>query len=302
MNKIVVIGSSNTDLVVRTLKMPRSGETVMGGDLLISSGGKGANQAVAAARAGGDVTFIASVGEDDFGERALGLYQNDNINTENIKIEKGKTSGVALIIVSETTGQNSIVVSPGANQNLTVQDILKHKEVIRNSAILLIQLEISLEVVSLSLKLAKEKSIRTVLNPAPAQKLSDEILERVDILTPNETETEILTGVFPHDEESAEKASRILLDKVKEAVVITMGEKGVFYLTKTGEEGFIKAKKVDAVDTTAAGDVFNGYLTKALVDNCKLKNAILLANEAAAISVTREGAQTSIPHIKEVHG
>lgn len=302
MNKIVVIGSSNTDLVVRTSKMPDSGETIMGSDLLIVPGGKGANQAVAAARAGGDVIFMARVGEDDFGEKALQRYHDDNINTDFIKVDKDKPSGVALIIVSESTGQNSIVVSPGANHNLSVQDILNHKEAIWNSGVVLIQLEISLEVVSLSLKTAKERNIRTILNPAPAQELDDEILERVDVLTPNETETEILSGVMPHDEASAEKASRILLDKVKEAVIITMGEKGVFYLTKAGEKGFIQAKKVDVVDTTAAGDVFNGYLAKGLIDNHELHIAIAIANEAAALSVTKAGAQPSIPYENQVRG
>lgn len=300
MGKIIVIGSSNTDMVFNTKKMPQPGETVMGGTFDVIAGGKGANQAVAAARAGASVIFGANVGKDDFGKKAIKGYQKDGINTDYISVDTEAPSGVAMILVDENSGENAIVVAPGANNRLSVQHILLIEKEIKEAAVLLIQLEIPLAVVYEALKIAKKYEVTTILNPAPAQLLEEKILSLVDIITPNETETEILIGLPANDEAAIQNAAEILLKKVQQAVIITLGDKGIYYHSKTGEKGFIPTTKVKAVDTTAAGDVFNGYLAAALADGQPYIKAIQLANKAAAVSVTRKGAQPSIPLLSEL--
>jgi ribokinase len=300
MGKIVVIGSSNTDMVVNSPKMPAPGETILGGEFDVFPGGKGANQAVAAARANADVAFIAKVGNDDFGRNAIEGYKKDKINTDNIFVDNDTPSGIAVIIVEESSGQNSIVVAGGANNTLSLDEIKSCEKIIADADVVLIQLEIPIEVVEVALKIAKQNGVKTILNPAPAQPLSDEILNQIDIITPNETETNILTGIDTDDEANIKKAARQLLKKVNEAVLITLGEKGVYCISKNGEESIIPAKKVSAIDTTAAGDVFNGYFAAAISEGKTYNEAILLANKAAAISVTRKGAQPSIPILKEL--
>ena len=300
MGKIVVIGSSNTDMVVRSSKMPAPGETVLGNEFDVIPGGKGANQAVAAARAGGEVTFITKVGNDDFGKKAIAGYQKDKINTEHILVDQEAPSGVALIIVDDSTGQNTIVVAPGANAKLSEEDIQQMEAIIKEADIVLLQLETSIEAVFMALKMAKANGIKTILNPAPAQALSDELLSFVDIITPNESETEILIGIHPEEKEEIIKASDILLEKVNDSVIITLGSKGVYFASKNGDNDFVPTTKVDAIDTTAAGDVFNGYLATALSSGRPLLEAIQQANRAAAISVTRRGAQPSVPFKNEI--
>lgn len=300
MNKIVVIGSSNTDMVFRTSKFPAPGETVMGASFFTVQGGKGANQAVAAARAGGKVTFIAKVGNDDFGKSAIEGYEKDKINIEKILIDPINPTGVAVILVNDNTGQNSIVVAGGANNSLSVSDLDDLDNIIKDARILLVQLETPLDVVNFALWTAKNAGVKTILNPAPARMLSPEVLKLVDIITPNETETEILTGILPIDGHSAKQAATILLQNVNEAVLITMGSKGVYFLSKSSEGVLIPSYKVNAIDTTAAGDVFNGYLASALANDLDIEHAIRRANKAASISVTRQGAQTSIPFSNEV--
>jgi len=301
MGKIVVIGSSNTDMVVNSSKMPSPGETIMGDEFNVFPGGKGANQAVAVARANSEVAFIAKVGDDDFGKNAIAGYKADKINTDNIFIDPLIASGVAVIIVEKPTGQNAIVVASGANNTLSIDEIKSCEKAIAEADLMLVQLEIPLAVVEYSLKIAKQNGVRTILNPAPALHLSDNILSLVDIITPNETESHILTGVNPENDDKIKEAASWLLDKVNEAVMITLGAKGVYYISKDGDGGLVPGTQVEAIDTTAAGDVFNGYLAAGLANGKTYKEAIALANKAAAISVTRKGAQPSIPHIIEVN-
>lgn len=301
MGKIVVIGSSNTDMVVGSPKMPAPGETVMGNEFDIIPGGKGANQAVAAARANGKVTFIAKVGNDDFGRNAIAGYKEDKINTDHIFIDPATPTGVAVIIVEKTTGQNSIVVASGANDKLSVNEIKEIEKAITTADVVLIQLEIPLDVVHYCLKICKQNGVKTILNPAPAKPLSDEILSLVDIITPNESEIQILTGINPIGITEIQNAANYLLEMVNNTVIVTLGDKGVYYVSKDGTEDFIPTTKVKAIDTTAAGDVFNGYLAASIANAKSIKTAIALANKAAAISVTRKGAQPSIPKMGELN-
>ncbi len=300
MAKIVVVGSSNTDMVVTTPRIPVPGETIMGNDFSIHPGGKGANQAVAAARASASVTFIARVGDDDFGRRAVEGYKADKINIENIFTDPHYPTGVAVITVEES-GQNSIVVAGGANERLSVEDIKKATSSISEADVMLVQLEVPLETIAFSLKMAKEFGIKTILDPAPAKPLSDEIFQMVDIITPNETEAEILTGINPSGDKEIEMVAAHLIEKVNEAVIITLGSRGVFFLSREGDKGFISAEKVKNVDSTAAGDVFSGYLAAALGNGDDYRKAITLANKAASVSVTKNGAQPSIPHLREIN-
>ena len=300
MGKIVVIGSSNTDMVVGSPKMPAPGETVMGHEFDIIPGGKGANQAVAAARAKGKVTFIAKVGNDDFGRNAIAGYKEDHINTDHIFIDPITPTGIAVIIVEKTTGQNTIVVASGANDKLSVREIKEVEKSIATADVVLIQLEIPLDVVHYCLKICKQNGVKTILNPAPAKPLSDEILSLVDIITPNESEIQILTGINPTEASEVKNAAAHLLKKVNDTVIVTLGDSGVYFASKNGDKGFVATTKVKAVDTTAAGDVFNGYLATSIANGKDYRTAIDLANKAAAISVTRKGAQPSIPTIDEV--
>jgi ribokinase len=298
MGNVVVVGSSNTDMVFGCSGMPKPGETITGKSFDIFPGGKGANQAVAAARAGASVTFIARVGNDHFGKKAIQDYGRDKINTSYISTDPDLPSGTAMIMVDET-GQNSIVVVPGANGNLRPEDIDKAEEVFRDADILLLQLEIPLNAVEHALKLAKKYGVLTILNPAPAVKLDTAILSLVDLITPNETETSLLTGIFPQENDTLNSAADHLHHSVRN-VIITIGEKGAFL--STGETAsVIPAEQVKAQDTTAAGDVFNGYLAAALAHGKTLQEATKMANKAACLSVQKKGAQPSIPYYSELN-
>lgn len=296
--KITVVGSSNTDMIIKVPKLPLPGETMIGGRFFTSPGGKGANQAVAAARGGGEVTFIARTGNDMFGKQAIERYKNDRINVSYIVEDKDAPSGVAEIIVDDK-GNNLIAVAPGANLNLSVYDIIAAKEVIAKSDILLVQLEIPLKTVEYAVKLAHENGVRIILNPAPAQSLPLELLKTVSILTPNEKEAEYLTGVKVTDESSAEDAGRILISKGVEKVIVTLGKNGALVLDRGGSE-LVSGFKVKVEDTTAAGDVFNGALAVALAEKKNIYEAVRFANAAAALSVTKLGAQLSAPSRDEI--
>jgi len=295
MNKILVVGSSNTDLIIKVPEIPRPGETLLGGQFQTFPGGKGANQAVAAARAGGEVVFIAAVGDDAYGAEAIARYKEDQINTEDIKICKGVPSGIAMITVSQH-GENAITVASGANGELSPADLEEAEEPFVEAEYMLVQLETPMETVQKAVELCAECNTRVILNPAPAAKLTDSILEKVDILTPNETEAEALTGVEVKDEASAARAASALHQRGVDKVIITLGSKGAFLSDPASKRQIlVPAFHVRATDTTAAGDVFNGQLAVSLAEGLDVERAILRAHAAAALSVQKMGAQSSIP-------
>lgn len=295
---IMVIGSANMDLIIQVEHIPVPGETILGGEFLTASGGKGANQAVAAARLGGDTSFVACIGEDSFGEQLISNYCKDNINIKHIK-RSTKPSGVAMIYVAKN-GENSISVAPGANALLTPQDLDKLTAQFAHSQIVLTQLETPIETIMRAGELAKNNQCLFVLNPAPAQSLPDTLYPLIDIITPNETEAALLTGIEVTDESSALTAAKVLFNRGVSNVIITMGAKGAFFYDGNIST-LIPTHKVAAIDTTAAGDTFNGALVSALAQNNTLLDAIAFANKAAALSVTKLGAQTSIPYLDEVN-
>ncbi|WP_209331742.1 ribokinase [Lunatimonas salinarum] len=296
--KILVIGSSNTDMVVQVPRIPAPGETVLGSHFFIVSGGKGANQAVAAARTGAEVTFVACVADDAFGKQAIEGFRKDGIHTDYIKVQEGSHTGVALINVSEE-GENSISVASGANSHLLPEDLRGISDAFKEAKIALAQLEIPLETIEFAAQMAEARGIPFILNPAPATALPDGLLEKVSILTPNETEAALLTGRTEVKDDQVEAIAHELLDKGIKTVIITLGSKGVYLCdSKTSER--IPGYAVKAVDTTAAGDVFNGALAAVLATNHSMREAIDFAQRAAAISVTRRGAQPSAPFLHEV--
>lgn len=298
MSKLVVLGSVNADHVLRVPSFPRPGETLHCDEYRIIPGGKGANQAVATARLGADTTFIASVGDDAFGHQVKASYADAGMDTRYVFTEQNCTTGVAMIQVAES-GENSICISQGANAQLDAVRITPHLQVIADADCLLMQLETPLDGVELAAKAAKESGTKVVLNPAPAKKLSDDLLACIDIITPNETEAELLTGIEVTDEQTARMASDVLHKKGIETVLITLGSKGVWLSVAEGQGRIIPGFRVEAQDTTAAGDTFNGALVTGLLENMPLDSAIMFAHSAAAISVTRFGAQTSIPTREE---
>jgi ribokinase len=299
MKRIIVIGSSNTDMVIKTEKLPTPGETILGGKFLMNPGGKGANQAVAASRLGGKVTFITKRGNDLFGNQAVGLLMREGVDTQYIVKDPELPSGVALITV-DSTGENSIVVAPGSNGNLLKEDIPSVIFDTGKFEILLLQLEIPIDTVEYSAVTASEHGIKVILNPAPARKLSDNLLKNTWLITPNETEAETITGVIITDIPSAERAAELIQERGVKNVIITLGEAGA-YIKSENYTGLIPGIKVKPVDTTAAGDVFNGALAVAISEGSDLKDAVIFANKAASISVTRMGAQASAPYRNEIN-
>jgi ribokinase len=296
--RIVVLGSSNTDMIVKTDRIPRPGETVIGGVFSQAPGGKGANQAVAVARAGGSVAFVGRLGADALGDEALAGYERDGIDVSCVARDPGAHSGVALIIV-DSKGENSIAVASGANARVSPADVEAARGCIESAAILLMQLEIPLEAVRAAAEMAAARGIQVILDPAPARALDDALLRTVSILTPNETEAELLTGVSAGTDRGAEDAATALLARGVESVLLTLGTRGVYVAAKEFR-GMIPCFPVHCVDSTAAGDVFNGVLAVKLAEGAGLVDSVRFASAAAAISVTRMGAQPSAPRRAEI--
>lgn len=297
MKNICVIGSLNMDLVVNVDTMPKPGQTIIGSNFKEVPGGKGANQAVAMARLNGNVSMIGKVGEDGFGQTLINSLKNDKVDTTYIQTAKGAT-GVALITVDKNA-QNSIVVSPGANFEVKEDDIDNNIEAIKNSDIVVLQLETPLNTIKYALNKAKELNKYTILNPAPAVKLDDEIIKNVDLLTPNETELEIISGVSIETEEDIQKAAQIMIEKGVKELIVTLGSKGSLYINKE-KSMFKKAYKVEAIDTTAAGDSYTGALAVALSQDKNIEDAMDFASKVGALSVLKEGAQSSLPTLEDV--
>lgn len=300
MTQLIVLGSVNADHVLQVPSFPRPGETLIGGNYQVIPGGKGANQAVAAARLNADIGFIACVGDDPFGVNIRQDFEKDGINIDGVIVAENTPTGIAMIQVS-ATGENSICLSAEANDKLDCAQIEPHLDKIRGAKYLLTQLETPIEGIEYAVKVAKESGTKVILNPAPARPLTNELLACVDVITPNETEAEVLTGVTVTDDVSAHQAALALHDKGIETVMITLGAKGV-WLSRSGEGNqgeLIPGFRVEATDTTAAGDTFNGALVTGLLEEMPLEKAIKFAHAAAAISVTRFGAQTSIPSRQE---
>ena len=287
--KIVVIGSCNTDMVVKAGRLPVPGETVLGGTFYMNPGGKGANQAIAAARLGAEVTLISKIGYDLFGLQALEIYRSEKINTEFIFTDQKSPSGVALISV-DSYGENSIIVAPGASRSLSTEDIDKAKSKLEEADIILMQLEVPIETVEYAATIAKSYGKKVILNPAPASVLSNSFLSCVHTILPNRIEAEMLSGIKVIDEESAWRAAKAIGEKGIENVVITLGKDGA-YVKEKEEYTMIPAKEVETIDTTGAGDVFCGAFSVYLSENHTLTESVEFANAAAALAVTRMGAQ-----------
>jgi ribokinase len=296
--RIIVVGSSNTDLIIKLDRLPRPGETIIGGEFASAAGGKGANQAVAAARAGGDIVFIAKVGMDDMGEQAMSGLVEEGIDVNYVFRDPKSPSGVALIFVDKN-GENSIAVASGANSKLDPAHVTKAAKLFGDAGVLVLQLETPMNTVQKAVALATQAGVMVFLNPAPARPLPDELLQQISVITPNETEAEMLTGIAVQTETDAAKAADNLLARGVKNVVITLGARGAF-VAGNSTRRLIPPCRVKAVDTTGAGDVFNGALAVALTEDKPLLEAVRFACAAAAISVTRLGAQTSAPTREEI--
>ncbi|TCW14087.1 ribokinase [Raoultella sp. BIGb0138] len=296
--KLVVLGSINADHILNLVSFPTPGETVTGNHYQVAFGGKGANQAVAAGRSGADIAFIACTGDDDIGERIRRQLASDNIDVAPVRAVTGESTGVALIFVN-AEGENVIGIHAGANAALSVARVEAEKERIASAQALLMQLESPLESVLAAAKIAHQNHTTVVLNPAPARELSDELLALVDIITPNETEAEKLTGIRVENDDDAAHAARALHEKGIGTVMITLGSRGV-WLSQEGKGRRVPGFKVQAIDTIAAGDTFNGAVVTALLEGTALDEAIRFAHAAAAIAVTRKGAQPSVPWREEI--
>lgn len=297
--KLVILGSVNADHILNVAHFPLPGETISGNQFQMVFGGKGANQAVAAGRCGANISFLACLGNDDTGKKAKAQLITDNIDTNSIELIDDVATGVALIFVNQQ-GENVIGIHAGANGRLDTSYVQRYGNIIKEADALLMQLESPLDSVLKAAEIAKQENVQVILNPAPAQALPDELLSLVDIITPNETETEYLTGIKVIDDESAQQAADVLHHKGIKTVLITLGSRGVWVSEKNSKGCIVPAFKVKAVDTIAAGDTFNGALITALLEGQSMMPAIKFAHAAAAIAVTRAGAQPSVPWRHEV--
>ena len=298
MKKIIVIGSSNIDMVVRTAHLPAPGETILGGEFFMNQGGKGANQAVAVKRLGGNLIFVAKLGNDILGQQSVDYFKKEGIDTKYITLDENSASGVALISVDDHA-ENSIVVASGANMLLNEQDVDKVVEEMCEGDILLMQLEIPIQTVEYAARRAFEKGVKVVLNPAPARSLPKELLRYLFMITPNRIEAEMLTGIKIVNDADAERVAKEISAMGVQNIIVTLGSKGC--LVREGDTSYcVDAFKVEPVDTTAAGDTFNGALCVGLAEGMNLRQAAVMASKASSVAVTRMGAQSSIPHRKEL--
>jgi ribokinase len=296
--RICVVGSSNIDLFFRTPRLPRTGETLTGRDWQLGYGGKGANQALMAARLGAQVSMVTRVGKDVFGEGVLANFRAESIDATHVNVDEARSTGLASIVVDDEA-QNCILLVPGANQALTPDDVHAAGDALRSAHLLLCQLEVPLETSLEACRLARAAGVGTILNPAPAFPLPDELLALADYCIPNETEIELLTGLPTQDRTQCEKAAKELLQRGPKTVLLTLGEKGTLIADKNIME-VVPAVHVQAVDTTGAGDAFIGSFAVFLAQGSELREAVRKANAVAALSVTRAGTQTSFPHLEEV--
>lgn len=296
---IVVFGSINIDLVTYSQKLPRPGETLHGERYAIGLGGKGCNQAAAVARLDGDVQLIGKIGDDDFGRSATTLLAENGVPTEHISTDPKTGTGLAVIGV-DSSGENCITVIGGANMAVNTGEVQRNRNLLSKAELLLLQMEIPLEPAMLAADLVRKAGGRVIFDPAPAPRegLATEILERIDIITPNATETELLTGIYPTNERDALKASKVLLDQGVQSIIIKMGAKGACYCTPE-KRGSIPAFKVEAIDTVAAGDCFNGGLAYALSQGQEIVDAVRFASACGALSTTRPGASSSAPTLEQ---
>ncbi len=296
--KVVVVGSFNMDVVIKAERRPRKGETLIGQEFGMFSGGKGFNQATAAARLGADVVMIGRLGTDTFGDILMSASTEEKIDTNFVVRDAEVGTGVATIVI-DAAGDNSIILVPHANMRLSVEDVERASAQIASADVLLLQLEVPIEASRKAAEIAKANGAKVILNPAPACELPDSFLAQVDILTPNEVETEFLSGLKVSDDEGAQRAAQVLLDKGISTVVLTLGDRGALLLTSDVRK-LIPAYKVDVVDTTAAGDAFCGALATALAQGKTIEDAVAFANAAGALAVTVLGAQPSIPTAEKV--
>ncbi|MCL4118379.1 UNVERIFIED_CONTAM: hypothetical protein GTU68_006358 [Idotea baltica] len=286
-------------MVIKTERFPSPGETIIGGEFFMNPGGKGANQAVAAQRLGGEVIFIGKIGNDMFGQNSLEIMKAEGIDITYLSQHSQAPSGVALITV-DSNGENSIIVAPGSNDQLAPEDFDAALSELDDVSVILLQLEIPLKTVEHIIRIAHKQEKKIILNPAPGKNLSNALLKNIHIITPNETEAKILTGVTVKDEETARIAAESLRSQGVDEVIITMGSQGSFVLSKSFT-GMLPSPKVEVKDTTAAGDVFNGVLAVGLAEKKSLIESVELANKVASVSVTRLGAQASIPYKSEIN-
>jgi ribokinase len=300
MSDISVLGIFVADISFSGPKIPSVGETILGNKYNVGPGGKGCNQAIAIARLGGKVNFISKIGKDSYGELALNTLKKNNINIENIIQDEKLQTGVAGILVDQNSGKNAINVIVGAPSSLKVSEIEKQINLIKSSKIFLTQLEVPKDVTLHCLKTAKENGCITILNPAPASEITKEFFSKIDYFTPNETEAEFYTGIKITNEKEAKQAAEKLLNLGIKKVIITLGEKGLFY-TDGKDEIYLKASPVKAIDTTGAGDAFNGGLAFGLSKDKPINECLELANKVAGISTTKLGAGDAMPFLKDIN-
>ena len=301
MKSITILGIFVADLAFFSKKIPARGETILGEDFVVGPGGKGSNQAVAAAKAGGQVNFITKIGNDQYGEMAKKIYSEVNIETKNVFISDKFSTGVAAILINKETGDNAISVVPGAAGQLTIEDINKAEYEIKNSEIFLTQLEAPINTVIHALKIAKSNNVKTIFNPAPAAKLDKDVFPLIDFFTPNESEASFYVDGEINNEEDAKKYAKDILQLGVKNVLITLGEKGV-YFENSKENYFVPALdlKDKVVDTSGAGDAFNGAFAAAMCENMNVKEAIEFANKFAGLSTTKIGTANSMPLRREI--